>query len=81
MGQGRISTARLLFQRAAEACDMKAAFALGATYDPIMLRKFGATLVDPNIATARTWYEQARRLGLSEASRQLELLSELPQEP
>jgi hypothetical protein len=45
------------------------------------LRKFGATLVDPNIATARTWYEQARRLGLSEASRQLELLSELPEEP
>lgn len=81
MGQGRISTARLLFQRAAEACDMKAAFALGATYDPIMLRKFGATLVDPNIATARTWYEQARRLGLSEASRQLKLLSELPDEP
>jgi hypothetical protein len=80
MGEGRISTARLLFQRAAEACDMKAAFALGATYDPIMLKKFGATLLDPNIATARTWYEQARRLGLSEASRQLELLSELPQE-
>ncbi len=80
MGQGRISTARLLFQRAAEACDMKAAFALGATYDPIMLKRFGATLLDPNIATARTWYEQARRLGLSEASRQLELLSELPQD-
>jgi pyruvate/2-oxoglutarate dehydrogenase complex dihydrolipoamide acyltransferase (E2) component len=79
MGQGRISTARLLFQRAAEACDMKAAFALGATYDPIMLKKFGVTLLDPNIATARTWYEQARRLGLSEASHQLELLSALPQ--
>jgi hypothetical protein len=81
MGQGRISTARLLFQRAAEACDMKAAFALGATYDPIMLKKFGATLLDSNIATARTWYEQARRLGLSEASRQLELLSGLADEP
>jgi hypothetical protein len=78
MGQGRISTARLLFQRAAEACDMKAAFALGATYDPIMLKKLGVTLLDPDIATARTWYEQARRLGLSEATRQLELLSGLP---
>jgi len=76
MGQGRISTARLLFQRAAEACDMKAAFALGATYDPLMLKKLGVTLLDPNIATARTWYEQARRLGLSEATRRLELLSE-----
>jgi len=79
MGQGRISAARLLFQRAAEACDRKSAFALGATYDPLMMKKFGATLLDPNVATARVWYEQAKRLGLSEASRQLELLSTLPQ--
>jgi hypothetical protein len=78
MGQGRISAARLLFQRAAQACDMKATFALGATYDPIILKKLGVTLLDPNIATARAWYEQARQLGLSEASRQLELLSGLP---
>ena len=77
MGQGRISAARPLFQRAAEACDMKAAFALGATYDPIMLRKLGATLLDPDVAVARAWYEQARGLGLSEASRQLKLLSGL----
>jgi hypothetical protein len=77
MGQGRISAARPLFQRAAEACDMKAAFALGATYDPIMLKKLGVTLLDPNVATARAWYEQARGLGLSEASHQLELLSGL----
>jgi TPR repeat protein len=77
MGQGRISAARPLFQRAAEACDMKAAFALGATYDPIILRKLGATLLDRNVAVARAWYEQARELGLSEASHQLELLSGL----
>jgi hypothetical protein len=77
MGQGRISAARPLFQRAAEACDMKAAFALGATYDPIMLKKLGATMLDPNVAVARVWYEQARGLGLNEASRQLELLSGL----
>jgi hypothetical protein len=76
-GQGRISAARLLFRRAAEACDMKAAFALGATYDPIMLKKLGVMLLDPNIDTARAWYEQARRLGLSEASHQLELLSRM----
>jgi TPR repeat protein len=77
MGQGRISAARPLFQRAAEACDMRAAYALGATYDPIMLRKLGATLLDPDVAVARAWYEQARGLGLSEASRQLKLLSGL----
>ena len=77
MGQGRISAARPLFQRAAEACDMKAAFALGATYDPIMLKKLGATLFDPDVAAARAWYGQARGLGLSEASRELELLSGL----
>lgn len=79
MGQGRISAGRLLFQRAAEACDRKSAFALGASYDPLMLKKFGSARLDPNVATARVWYEQARRLGLSEAAHQLELLSTLPQ--
>jgi hypothetical protein len=75
MGEGRVSAARLVFQRAAEACDVRAAFALGASYDPIMLQKLGVALLDPDVAAARAWYEKARELGSSEASQELELLS------
>jgi hypothetical protein len=75
MGEGRVSTARLMFQRAAEACDVRAAFALGASYDPIMLQKLGVALLNPDVATARSWYEKAKELGSSEASQELELLA------
>jgi len=75
MGEGRVSAARLVFQRAAEACDVRAAFALGASYDPIMLQKLGVALLDPDIAAARAWYEKAKELGSSEASQELELLA------
>ena len=75
MGEGRVSAARLVFQRAAEACDVRAAFALGASYDPIMLQKLGVALLDPDVAAARAWYEKAKELGSSEASQELELLS------
>jgi hypothetical protein len=75
MGEGRVSAARLMFQRAAEACDVRAAFALGASYDPIMLQKLGVALLDPDIAAARSWYQKAKELGSSEASQELELLS------
>jgi TPR repeat protein len=64
-----------VFQRAAEACDVRAAFALGASYDPIMLQKLGVALLDPDVAAARAWYEKAKELGSSEASQELELLS------
>jgi hypothetical protein len=37
VGVGDLNSARLLFERAAEARDPKAAFALAATYDPIVL--------------------------------------------
>jgi hypothetical protein len=75
MGEGRVSAARLMFQRAAEACDVRAAFALGASYDPIMLQKLGVALLDPDVPTARSWYQRAKELGSSEASQELELLS------
>jgi hypothetical protein len=75
MGEGRVSAARLMFQRAAEACDVRAAFALGASYDPIMLQKLGVALLDPDIAAARSWYLKAKELGSAEATQELELLS------
>ena len=75
IANGVVSAARLVFQRAAEACDTDAAFALGATYDPIMLQKLGTRALVPDIAAARAWYEQAKKLGSVEASAQLERLA------
>jgi hypothetical protein len=75
VANGVVAAARLVFQRAAEACDTDAAFALGATYDPIMLRKLGTRTLTPDVATARAWYERAKKLGSLEASTQLELLA------
>jgi curved DNA-binding protein CbpA len=75
IANGVIAAARLVFQRAAEACDIDAAFALAATYDPTMLRKLGSRVLAPDIATARAWYEKAKKLGSVEASNQLELLA------
>jgi curved DNA-binding protein CbpA len=75
IANGVIAAARLVFQRAAEACDTDAAFALGATYDPTMLRQLGSRSLAPDIATARAWYEKAKKLGSAEASNQLELLA------
>ena len=75
IANGVVAAARLVFQRAAEACDTDAAFALGATYDPIMLQKLGTRTLTPDIATARAWYERAKKLGSVEASAQLELLA------
>jgi DnaJ domain len=75
IANGVVAAARLVFQRAAEACDTDAAFALGATYDPIMLQKLGTRTLTPDIAMARVWYERARKLGSVEASAQLDLLA------
>ena len=72
---GNITAARLVLQRAAEARDAGAALLLGATYDPIMLEKFGVRGLAPDIATARTWYERAKEFGSAEASRRLEMLA------
>jgi hypothetical protein len=73
---GDLVTARTVFQRAAEAGDAKAALAVGATYDPIMLVKLGVRGVQANVAMARDWYERAKDLGSAEARRRLELLAE-----
>ena len=72
---GDLSGARLLLKRAAEAGSARAAFALGATYDPLVLKEIGALGFAPDVAMARTWYEKAKQLGSREAPRRLELLA------
>jgi hypothetical protein len=71
---GDLATARVVFQRAAEAGDAGAALALGATYDPNMLVKLGIR-GGADIEKARLWYEKAKDLGSPDASRRLELMA------
>jgi len=72
---GDLATARLLFQRAAEAGDATAALAMGATYDPIVLASLGVLGMSADLGKARSWYEKAKELGSPEASRRLKLLA------
>jgi TPR repeat protein len=73
---GDVITARIAFQRAAEAGDAQAAVALGATYDPTVLAKLGVVGISADIAKARGWYEKAEKLGSPDAKRRLELLAD-----
>ena len=72
---GDVVTARVLFQRAAEAGDARAALALGATFDPALLAKMGVRGIPPDVERARSWYEKARDLGSSEALARLDKLT------
>ena len=73
---GDVVTARLAFQRAAEADDANAAVALGATYDPTVLAKIGVAGIRADVAEARSWYQKAEKLGSPEARRRLEVLAD-----
>lgn len=64
---GDVATARVLFARAAEAGDGKAALALGATYDPAVLAKLGVRGIAPDAEKAHHWYQKARESGSPEA--------------
>jgi TPR repeat protein len=66
--QGDFAAARLMLQRAAEAGNGRAAVMLGATYDPVVLRRVGVVGFKAEPEHAREWYERAVALGASEAS-------------
>jgi hypothetical protein len=72
---GDLVTARVVFQRAAEADDASAAMALAATYDPAMVAKLGVVGLSGDIEKARSWYQKAESLGSPEATRRLGLLA------
>jgi hypothetical protein len=71
---GDLTAARVVLLRAAEARDPKAALALAATFDPIMLKKRGVYGVAGDISSAWRWYERAKEFGSEEAPRRLEML-------
>jgi hypothetical protein len=68
---GDLAAARLLLRRAAEAGSAEAALALGATFDPLFLRRLGAIGAAPDPAQARQWYQKAVALGSTTASQPL----------
>jgi len=72
---GDVVTARVPFERAAEAGDARAALALGATYDPAVLARLGVRGITADVAKARSWYEKARALGSAEAAGRLATLA------
>jgi hypothetical protein len=72
---GDLVTARVLFLRAAEANDARAATALGATYDPAVIAQLGVVGIRADVEKARFWYQRAASLGSSDAKRRLELLA------
>jgi TPR repeat protein len=74
VAKGDLAAARSLFERAAEARDATAAFALAETYDPNALQRWGEKGFAPDIAMARTWYERAKEFGSQEAAQRLQTI-------
>jgi TPR repeat protein len=75
IASGDIAAARLVLQRAADANNPEAALALGATYDPLVLRELRVYGLAADPVMARTWYEKARAFGSVAATRRLEKLT------
>jgi TPR repeat protein len=71
---GDVASARLFYERAADAGDGRAALRLGATFDPAFLSRLGLGTLQANPAEARSWYSRARDLGGVDAKRQLNSL-------
>jgi hypothetical protein len=76
IASGDLAAARLVLQRAADANHAEAALALGATYDPFVLRELKVYGFTPDAVMARVWYEKAIELGSPAAPRRLEMLTQ-----
>jgi TPR repeat protein len=69
MSGGDVEAARTLLERAAKSGDPRAALALGATYDPLMLAILEARGVEPDAFLARIWYRRAIAFGSEETKK------------
>jgi hypothetical protein len=74
VSRGDLGGARLVFERAAQSGESRAALALASTYDPVVLERLGERGLAPDIAMARFWYEKAKELGSKEAPERLQVL-------
>jgi TPR repeat protein len=75
LAAGDLSSAQLLFRRAAEAGSAEAALALASTYDPHYLAEHNVVGVVGDEVKARTWYQRAMELGSPEAAHMLAQLN------
>ena len=71
---GDVASARLFYERAADAGDGRAALRLGATFDPAFLSRLGLGTLQANPAEARSWYSRAHDLGAVDANSRLNSL-------
>ena len=69
--RGDVASARLFYERAANAGDGRAALRAGATFDPAFVGRDVLRGVRGDPAEARLWYQRARELGEAEAERRL----------
>ncbi len=72
--KGDVASARLFYERAAEAGQGQAALRLGESYDPAFLARVHLSGVRGDALAAARWYRRARELGTSEAATLLETL-------
>jgi hypothetical protein len=68
---GDVASARLFYERAADAGDWQAAIRMGATFDPAFLGRAGVRSVGDPIK-AQSWYRHALDLGAPKTDRQVE---------
>jgi phage shock protein A len=66
LGSGDVASARLFYERAAEAGNAEGALRLGETYDPAFFKR-ARLQGKPDSAQALFWYGRARELGASAA--------------
>jgi hypothetical protein len=74
IAKGDLASARLFYERAAEAGDGQAALRLGESYDPAFLAQAHLSGVRGDALAAARWYRRARELGISEAETLLQTL-------
>jgi hypothetical protein len=74
LGQGDISSARFVLERAAERGSARASFALAETYDPLILPRWGAYGTRGDALKAQSLYAKAEAGGIKEAKERADAL-------
>ena len=75
LGSGDLTSARLFYERAANAPDAQAALRLGESYDPAFLASAHLKRASGNASLAAQWYQRAAELGAPEADTLLRALA------
>jgi hypothetical protein len=74
LSTGDVTAARLMYGRAAAAASADGAAAMGMTFDPTILPRFGVRGLEADRQQATIWYQRAADLGSSEARQLLKQL-------